>query len=414
MTTMGKYTLRVSLWVSMPLANARLLRSFLPRNDPTFKFLEMPLKIGALVMIVVGCQPKENPAGGEAGFSAPNIVTLSASQLASSGVAMGGFKKMQMSSIVKATGIVEVPPQNIVSVSVPLGGYLKSTKLLPGLQLKKGELIAVLEGQEYIQLQEDYLVTKAGLEVAETEYLRQYELNQSKASSDKVLQQARGGFQSLKIKLRALGQKLLLININPQTLNEENLSNRINLYAPFDGFVSKVNVNIGKYITPSDVMFELINPEDIHLNLKVFEKDLIRLSIGQKLVAYTNSSPTLRHSCEIILISRDILLDRTAEVHCHFEDYDKSLIPGMYMNAEIEVNGSEVMAILEKAIVNFQGVDYLFVAHPDGTFEMIEAVVGEIENGWAEIRNSSTFGESKIVTQGAYVLLMSLKNKSEE
>lgn len=370
--------------------------------------------IGMLVLVMAGCNTKEIPSDAGVEVAASNIVSLSKSQSASFKVTLGGFEKRQIASIVKATGVIEVPPQNIVSVAVPLGGYLKSTQLLPGLQLRKGELIAMLEGQEYIQLQEDYLVTKAKLEVAEAEYQRQYELNQSKASSDKVLQQAKGTFQSLKIALSALGQKLKLININPQTLNEENLSNHINLYSPFDGFVSKVNVNIGKYITPADVMFELINPEDIHLNLKVFEKDLIRLSIGQKLVAYNNSNPSMRYSCEVILISRDISMDRTAEVHCHFENYDKSLVPGMYMNAEVEVNGNEVITIPENAIVNFQGVNYLFVANEDGTYEMKEAVVGEIENGWAEIKNSSAFGASKMVIEGAYQLLMSLKNKSEE
>ena len=374
---------------------------------------EIYILIGILAMVATGCQPKENPDAA-AGVAGSNVVSLSASQLAASGVATGSLEKRKMATIVKATGVIEVPPQNVVSVSVPLGGYLKSTKLLPGMQLKKGELIAVLEGQEYIQLQEEYLVTKAKLEVAEAEYHRQQELNRSQASSDKVLEQTRGGYQSLKIALSALGQKLKLIHIDPQTLNEHNLSNRITLSSPFDGFVSKVNVNIGKFISPADVMFELINPEDIHLNLKVFEKDLIRLSIGQKLEAYTNTEAARRHACEIILISRDILTDRTAEVHCHFEQYDKNLFPGMYMNAEIEVAGSEVMAIREGAVVSYQGTDYLFVALPDGTFEMKEAVVGEIENGWAEIRNSSAFGESKIVVEGAYRLLMSLKNKPEE
>jgi cobalt-zinc-cadmium efflux system membrane fusion protein len=38
-----------------------------------------------------------------------------------------------------------------------------------------------------------------------------------------------------------------------------------------------VNVNIGKYVNPSDVLFEFINPDDIHLNLKVYEKDLENL-----------------------------------------------------------------------------------------------------------------------------------------
>jgi len=63
------------------------------------------------------------------------------------------------------------------------------------------------------------------------------------------------------------------------------------VYSPINGFVSTVNVNIGKYVTASDVLFELVNPTDIHLALTVYEKDLNRLFIGQKLAAYSNNQP---------------------------------------------------------------------------------------------------------------------------
>jgi cobalt-zinc-cadmium efflux system membrane fusion protein len=48
-------------------------------------------------------------------------------------------------------------------------------------------------------------------------------------------------------------------------------------------------------------------------------------------------------------------------VHCHFNDYDKTLIPGMYMNADIEVKANDVIAVPTDAIVHFEGKDYVFV-----------------------------------------------------
>jgi cobalt-zinc-cadmium efflux system membrane fusion protein len=137
----------------------------------------------------------------------------------------------------------------MVSISVPLGGYLKSTKLLPGMKVKKGEVIANIEDQQYIQLQQDYLTAKSKLSYIEKEYQRQKELNQSKASSDKVFQETETTYQGQKILVKSLSEKLRLISINPDKLDENNLSRSINLYAPIDGFVSTVNVNIGKYVT---------------------------------------------------------------------------------------------------------------------------------------------------------------------
>jgi cobalt-zinc-cadmium efflux system membrane fusion protein len=343
-----------------------------------------------------------------------STVTLTNAQFKSANISSHKLETKSISGIVKLNGKIDVPPQNLTSVSVPLGGYLKSTKLLPGMRLSKGEVIAVLEDQQYIQLQEDYLITKSKMELAEQEFDRQKELNKSKSTSDKAFQQAKSDFQNLRISFQSLSEKLKLININPRNLTENSISRSITLTAPFNGFVSKVNVNIGKYVNPTDVLFELVDPIDIHLNLKVFEKDLTKLAIGQKLKAYSNSNSDKKFDCEIILISQDVSVDGSAEVHCHFSKYDKSLFPGMYMNAEIELKSNQVLAIEEQAIVNFEGKNYVFVKQGKQTFEMLEVEVGTKENGWVEVLNSSNFDEKEIVSKGAYTLLMALKNKVEE
>ena len=360
------------------------------------------------------CGSADEPNPAEEKVVINSTVTLTNAQYKSANISSHKLETKSISGIVKLNGKIDVPPQNLISVSVPLGGYLKSTKLLPGMRLSKGEVIAVLEDQQYIQLQEDYLITKSKLEFAEQEFERQKELNKSKSTSDKAFQQAKADFQNLRISLQSLAEKLKLININPRNLTENSISRSITLTAPFNGFVSKVNVNIGKYVNPTDVLFELVDPTDIHLNLKVFEKDLVKLAIGQKLIAYSNSDSDLKFDCEIILISQAISADGSAEVHCHFSKYDKSLFPGMYMNAEIELKSNQVLAVEEEAIVSFVGKNYVFVKQGKQTFEMLEVEVGTKENGWVEVINYTNFDGKEIVSKGAYTLLMSLKNKVEE
>jgi len=284
---------------------------------------------------------------------------------------------------------------------------------LPGMHVKNGEVIATMEDQQYIQLQQDYLTTKSKLVFAEAEYLRNKELNQSKASSDKVFQQTQMEYNNQKIALSALAEKLKLINLNPQTVSANTISKSVNIYSPIDGFVSKVNVNIGKYVNPADILFELVNPDDIHLNLKVFEKDVNQLSIGQKVYSFTNNQPDKKYPCEIILISKDLSPERTADVHCHFEKYDKTLLPGMYMNAEIEIKNNDVNTISEDAVVYFESKQYVFVAMSKNQFQIIEVETGTIDKGNIEIKNYSYFANKQIVTKGAYSLLMKLKNKSD-
>ena len=368
-----------------------------------------------ILLALVSCGKKAgNTDLAETPAEAVNTITLTPGQLKSADIRLGSLEEKNISSVIKVNGKIDVPPQNMVSVSMPLGGYLKSTHLLPGMHIRKGEMIATLEDQQYIQLQEDYLTAKSKLVFAEAEYLRQKELNKDKASSDRVFQAAQMEYNSTRIALSALTERLKLIHVNPSTLSEGNLSKSVNLYSPIDGFVSKVNVNIGKYVTPADILFELVNPADIHLNLMVFEKDLHKLFIGQKLFAYTNHEPERRHICDIILISKDLSPERSAEIHCHFEDYDKTLLPGMYMNAEIEVKNNRVFALPEESVVNFEGKDFLFVSNGKNEFQMVEVTVGENEKGFTEILNHASFVGKPLVTHGAYSLLMALKNKEED
>jgi membrane fusion protein, heavy metal efflux system len=370
----------------------------------------------ALVLILgMGCTSKTKKTEAETTVTSEKVVTLTDAQLKNAALEIAQPEKRILSATLKVNGKIDVPPQNLVSISMPLGGYLKNTTLLPGMFVKKNSPIAIMEDQAYIQLQQEYLTTMSKLQYAEKEYHRQKELNENQASSDKVFQQAEADFKNLKITKNALGEKLKLIHINPSSLNENTISKSVYLYSPIDGYVSRVNVNIGKYVNPSDILFELINPDDIHLNLKVFEKDINSLYIGQKLFAYSNSNPDDRHKCEIILISKDISdNEHSAEVHCHFTDYDKKLLPGMYMNADIELKNKAMVSVEKEAIVSFEGKNYLFIKKSNHHYELTEVTLGISENNFTAINNSADIEGKEIVVKGAYTLLMQLKNKPEE
>lgn len=368
----------------------------------------------SIILLVAGC--KSNTAEQKKNVTEilTDNITLTEAQLKNAGIQTTTLSQKEMAVTLKVNGKIDVPPQNLVSVSVPLGGYLRSTKLLPGMHVSKGEVIATMEDQQYVQLQQDYLLAKSKLHFAELEYNRQKTLNEGQASSDKVTQQAQAEVSALKITMSALAEKLKLININPNSLTPAGISKNISIYSSINGFVSKVNVNIGKYVNPADVLFELINPEDIHLNLMVFEKDVSKLSIGQKVMAVTNSNPEKKYPCEIILVSKDISAEGTSEVHCHFELYDKTLLPGTYMNAEVETKSGIANVLPEESIVNHQGKEYVFESNGKNQFTMIEIKTGNKENGLIEIADAEKLKDKTLVSAGAYTLLMKAKNKEEE
>ncbi|RFZ94120.1 efflux RND transporter periplasmic adaptor subunit [Mucilaginibacter conchicola] len=342
------------------------------------------------------------------------MVTLTPAQMKNAGIQTGMPSNENVSGVLKLQGSIDVPPQSTVSVSFPLGGYLKRTELLPGAHVRKGEVLGVLEDMQFIQIQQDYLSAREKELFAEKEYKRQQELNASKASSDKVMEQARTEMETQRINMRSLAQKLELIGINPNRLTAGNISKSVNIYSPIDGFVSKVNVNIGKYTSPTDVLFELVNPKDIHLALNVFEKDVNQLSVGQKVITYTTDNPDKKYEAEIILISKNLDEDRMASVHCHFEKFDASLLPGMFMNAEVEVKNATALTVNEDAVVRWQNKHYVFVDQGNNNFKITPVALGNANAGKQQVSGEGLTDKTTIVTKNAYALLMKLKNSAED
>ncbi len=368
-----------------------------------------------LAVLCISCHRNtESAASTPPGPKDENLVSLTDAQLRNVHLEIVTLADEPITNILKVNGKIDVPPQNFVSVSIPLGGYLKSTKLLPGMKVSKGDVIAVVENPQFVQLQQDYLSAQSKLHFAQLDFRRQKELNQNQASSDKVMQQAQAEMNSQQIIMNAIAKQLELIHIQPSTVSAENIRKSAPVYSTIDGYVSKVNVNIGKYVNPSDILFELINPTDIHLNLKVYEKDLEQLRPGQLLLAYSNANPSKKYNGKIHLIGKDVDLSGMTDVHCHLDKYDQNMIPGVYMNAEIQTTATLGHALPEESIVDFEGKNYVFISEGNSNYRLAEIAVEEPQKGLVKVLNYRDFEGKKIVSKNAYTLLMQLKNTSEE
>jgi cobalt-zinc-cadmium efflux system membrane fusion protein len=152
-----------------------------------------------------------------------NTVEITQSQYQTVGITLGSAEMKPLRGNLKVNGFIDVPPQNLVSITTQMGGIIKSTPLLQGTIVKKGQVIAVLQNQDYVMLQQEYLESKSQLEFNDTEFKRQQTLNQQNVNSQKTLQQSKANYQSTLAKVNALAERLRLININPNSLNARNI-----------------------------------------------------------------------------------------------------------------------------------------------------------------------------------------------
>ena len=367
------------------------------------------------VLLLGGCSSKKQAITESKDPVANDMVVMTDAQVRNAGIETGTATAQTINTTLKVNGMVDVPPQNIVSVSFPMGGYLRSTKLLPGMHVSRGEVIAVVEDQALIQLQQDYLVAVAKLGFLQQEFERQKLLNENKVNADKVYQQAQADYSSQKVMVKGYSEKLKLVGINPLKLSEDNVSKSVAVHSPINGFVSKVNVNIGKYVTGTDILFELINPDDMHAALTIYEKDITKVKIGQQVQVSFVDDPSSVYNCKIILVTKNVDESRSALVHCHFETQPKNLLPGMFLNATINISYANVLTLPEDAIVRFENKQYVYEVTGKNEFRMTEVQTGVVENGRIEVSSAvDGFESRKLVTKNAHAILSKMKNASEE
>ncbi len=366
-------------------------------------------------MLLASCANEKTAAVNKDDEAVATRIFLSDEQLKATPVDTISLERKNLPATIRLTGKVAVNPDDLVSLSSALGGRVQSVNALPGKTVRKGDVIVVLEDQQFIEIQQDYLTTKARLLSAAPDYIRQKELNASKSASDKALQQAETEYRALLAARSALEEKLHLINIDPAALTSETIRRSIQILAPFDGVIRSVLVNKGKYVAPSDVLAELINPEGLLLNIRVFEKDWSKVAIGQLVEAHTNQEPHRRFQAKIITTGQAINEDGSAEIIARpVSPNAVKLVSGLYVNALLEVGNTETFSLPEEAVVSFEGKNYVFEFLDRNTFQLQEVAIGKIAEGIAEITDYQSLKGKKLVGKGAYTLLMALKNKSDD
>lgn len=365
----------------------------------------------------IGCSGgTEQPVAKETPAASTLELKLTAAQMTAGGIEVTVVKQQLVSKTVVLNGVIDVPPQHMVSITCPMGGYVKSINLLPGQEVKKGEVLVTMEDPAYIQLQQDFLVARSRISYLQKESQRQKELAATEAASQKSAELAASDYQVQWVSMQALKQKLALIGIDADKLNASNITRVIGIRSPIHGFISKVPVNRGRYVNPTETLAELVDPGDIHASLTVFEKDLSLIKKNQPVAVSLVANPAKSYPAEVLLVSRNVDEKRTGMVHCHFERHLPELVPGMAVKAGIDVGHQEWPVVPEEAVIRSKGKNYVFVEKATQHFVLTEVTPGAAEQGMVALTGAagSALSGKKVVSRGAFSLMGMLMKSEEE
>ena len=310
---------------------------------------------------VLNCTQKKSKIEAEQPISikidlTKDTIRISKSEFLKNKFELTEIVKKDNSNKVSSTGMLEVPPNGRAIISAQVGGYIKNSLLLIGDQVRKGDFLVSIENIEFLELQQQYLETLEQLTFLESDYKRQSELYKENISSEKSFLKAQSEYKRTFAIHIGLKKKLNLLNINTAAVEKGELSSMSNIYAPIAGDISEINVKTGSYVAPSDAIMEIVNTEHVHLELKIFEKDALKVRKGQKVVFRLPESSGESYIGSVHLIGKSIGADRTVTAHVHIdEEGDAMFIPGMFVQAEIIVDDSTSLVIQEEALLEIKG-----------------------------------------------------------
>lgn len=355
----------------------------------------------------------DNAAGQERPEPATGI-SFTETQFSNAGIALGPATVAEVGTTLRLSGEIDVAPSGLVSISVPYGGFVKETHLIPGQPVRQGQLLAVLEHPEYIRLQQDYLDTETRIRMASLEYERQKELAAGKVSGRKAAEQARTELDLLLNSRAALTRKLRMIHIDPAQLKTGRIRGTIRITSPINGIVRQVHVNVGKMVTPEDVLFELLDRDQLHLKLNAFEHDLAALAEGQA-VDFTARNGGRSYRAQIMHIGTGVEGDKTIPVHADIRKPAYGLIPGMFVTATVRTASSKMSTLPGGAVVNVEGKEFVFVHEGNYRFRRVPVTTGAKNGDRTAVELPEDLkGSDQIVVRGAHNILAKELNAGEE
>ena len=336
------------------------------------------------------------------------LLNVTKSQFQSGAMEIASPVEQDFDLLIKASGTIDVPPENRAKVTSFMSGYVKTTKLLVGDKVVKGQPIVTLESTDYLDVQKEYLEVAEQIDYLKSEYNRQKTLYDEKITSQKNYLKAESEYRRAKGMYQSLSAKLGVLNINPSNVEKGNLTSRITIYAPISGDITVVNATTGMLISPSDVIVEIVNNNDLHLELSVFEKDILKVKMNQKIKFTVPEASKEIFEGEVHLVGKSIEgKDRTINVHGHLSDAIKQkLLTGMFVEAGIVVNSKKGLGIPAEAIITENNKNFVLLLDNEKrgySFKKVPVSLGEKLEKFVEILpNNLISANSKILIKGVF------------
>ena len=351
----------------------------------------------------------------------PDEVTLTAQQIATVDIQTGPMDKRRLGQTVRASGQLALDPQSRAEVSPLVAGVVRNFAVHEGNKVRAGQVVAYMENTQVVELQHNYLTSLREMESAHQELDRQQTLMEQGAGVKKTLQQAQSAYAVARASVQGLAHQLRQLGVSPKTTAQGRFVTCMPVKAPISGIVGKITVSVGSYADMQTSLMTVVDNSRLHCDLRVFEKDIPHLRVGQTVDLILTNDRNVRMQGRIYDIN-SAFDDASKAVKVHVSlphKPDTRLMPDMFVTGLVNIGIHETTAMPDESIVSKDGKKYIYMlASRHGgnqTFRPVEVVTGVSELGYTQVTPVTNVAPNALfVKKNAFYLSSMMEGDADE
>ena len=294
-------------------------------------------------------------------------IPLTAKQVSTVDLKMGEAVEREMDATIEAKGSLVLRAQAMGDVASLMGGIVKSIFVKEGQLVHRGQIVASVENTDVVSLQREYYSAAKECELAKADLERQLLLSKQGAGVKRTLQQTKKDYQVAHANLLGIGRQLSQMGISTAAVAKGKFTTAFPLHAPISGIVSEMTASLGSYADMQTPLMKIRNTQAVECDLNVFEKDLAKVKVGNRVTINLTNQPGVKLSGTVYGMNQHFN-DNSKAVAVHVKldaasvksylhsssgnTHGGKLFAGMYVSGKIATGSQQCLALPSQAIVN--------------------------------------------------------------
>ena len=365
----------------------------------------------ALVVFVTACgdrgseQPTKPPKT-SAQSDAPRISTIQAPASVRDRVRTDTVAMHVVPDVVTAPGEVALDLKQVAKIMSRIEGQVERIHVQLGDRVRRGQPLVAIDSLRLDELVQEYLVTKAQVDVAESGYRRTEKLRADQIVTERRLVEDRGHYIEAQARHQHVREKLLSMGMTAGELHQlehgsHQEGHRYTLITPIAGTVVAQNVVRGQGVTPGNELFEIVDTSRVWVFANLPIEQARKFKEGDVGTILPKGGEPVTGPLTYLAPVADETT-RTIRVRFEVANQEHSLKPREYVDVQLAIASPPTLAVPVSALTMVDKVRGVFDQR-ETRYAFVPIEAGREGGGWVEVQKGLTAGE-QVVVDGVFDL----------